>query len=231
MCRDCGCYEKPEVLKVEKSITLENDKLAHELKHRWQHSATLAVNVMGAPGSGKTTFIEQLSAFIDPSKILVIQGDLESDIDQQRLLKQSIQTLQINTHSGCHLNAHMITEVIGNMDINQYDFLLIENVGNLVCPAGVDLGQHLNLTINSVTEGADKPRKYPLIFRESDIIVVSKYDLQAAVDFDEGFYFDDLSRIAPKAQVFKTSRKDRDTFRPIAESLSNLKTRLQPEPS
>ena len=122
---------------------------------------------------------------IDPKDIAVIQGDCESDIDKQRLEKSKIYTHQINTHSGCHLNSSMINSALIDMDLAGKKYLLIENVGNLVCPAGVNIGQHMDLIVSSTTEGSDKPKKYPQIFMDASVVVISKADLAKHVGFSE----------------------------------------------
>jgi hydrogenase nickel incorporation protein HypB len=176
---------------------------------------------MGSPGAGKTTVIEGIAKHIPVSDIAVIQGDLESDIDKLRLEKLKITTYQINTHSGCHLNASMINSALMEMNLAGKKYLIVENVGNLVCPADVNLGQHMNILVSSTTEGSDKPKKYPIIFRSSEIIILSKYDLAKHVDFNESNYLNDIKHINANAEIIKTSSKDADSFHEVAHEIKH----------
>jgi hydrogenase nickel incorporation protein HypB len=228
MCEECGCqdrnhtheHEKPSrTIPINQSVTAVNDLLADQIKQFLQDKKILCVNLMGSPGSGKTTVIEGLSHFIKPSNMVVIQGDLESDIDKIRLEKRNIETHQINTHSGCHLNASMINKVLLQEKITDKSFLIIENVGNLVCPAGVQIGQHVNIVISSVTEGSDKPKKYPLVFMDAHAVVISKIDFAVLADFNEKQYMADIKDINASIPVFKTEMKKKDSFRSLADFL------------
>jgi hydrogenase nickel incorporation protein HypB len=172
---------------------------------------------MGSPGSGKTTVIEGVAKHLNPEEIFVIQGDLESDIDKERLEKVGLDCYQINTHSGCHLNAQMINEALMDSILNGKRYLIVENVGNLVCPAQVKLGQHIDVVVSSTPEGSDKPIKYPLIFREASLIIVSKTDIGENVGFDEKMYLKDLYDINPDAKIVKTSIKDPNSYKEIAD--------------
>jgi len=213
MCDECGCEE------INRKITESNDKIAHEIWHRLYEQKVKCINIMGAPGSGKTTVIEGLHSYLE--NIAVIQGDLESDIDKKRLQKLHIPTVQINTHSGCHLEARMIQKALHLVDLKNVRYLLIENVGNLVCPANVKLGQHLNIVVSSTTEGSDKPSKYPHIFRDAQVIVVSKTDLGEAVGFDENQYLSHLRGINPKARILKTD-KQKTSFKSLARYIGDI---------
>ena len=252
MCEECGCghahkkiddHDKGndnnpnQNIEINKSVTEANDAIAHQIWHFLKDKNILCINLMGAPGSGKTTFIEGLvgfaketGGFIDPKEIAVIQGDLESDIDKKRLEEKNIQCHQINTHSGCHLNAAMINKVLLNMDekfnLNNKKFLIIENVGNLVCPAGVKIGQHMNIVISSTTEGSDKPKKYPIIFYDAGLVVISKYDLKEAVEFDEESYIKDIKNINSKASIAKVSSKKPETFSEVAGFIKHEREHL-----
>jgi len=223
MCDECGCGES---VVMNKSVTEANDIIAHQIWHMLQDNGILCVNIMGAPGSGKTTFIEGIAGYLDSKKLCVIQGDLESDIDKRRLEKRGIATYQINTHSGCHLNAEMINNALLRLNLKDKKYLLIENVGNLVCPAGVKLGQHMDVVVSSVAEGSDKPKKYPHIFLDSKMIIISKSDLAGAVEFDEQSYTNDLKNINGKAKIVKTSSKDEATFKKAAHVLEHERAHL-----
>jgi hydrogenase nickel incorporation protein HypB len=256
MCKDCGCEEKTnnqvhldhheeldhehcthhhEVLpaksafRIEKSVTDFNDTLASHIAMNLKALGILCINVMGAPGSGKTTVIEGIAQHISPAEICVIQGDLESDIDKKRLEKIKISTHQINTHSGCHLNAAMMNKALLELAMQGKKYLIIENVGNLVCPAGVKIGQHMNVIVSSTTEGSDKPKKYPYIFMDCDLIILSKSDLASAAEFDEEQYFHDIHHINSHANIIKTTKKDPAAFKQIAHVLEHERAHLLQE--
>jgi len=202
-------------VEVDINVSHANDEIAEVNRKLLDKNKIRCVNIMGSPGAGKTTLIEGIAGHINPKKIAVIQGDLESDIDQKRLEKAGIETFQINTHSGCHLNAHMVEHALEDMDIEGKKYLLIENVGNLVCPAGVNLGEHMKIVVSSTTEGSDKPKKYPIIFLDADAVVLSKMDLADAVDFDEKQYVDDIRKINRGIEIFRTDKNKR-SFEDIA---------------
>ena len=223
MCQECGCNElvdeeivteldatslTSKTLIIDKNVLQANDSIAVQIEHFMQDRGVFCINLLGSPGSGKTSVIEQLAKYIPTSDIVVIQGDLESDIDKVRLEKIGILTYQINTHSGCHLNAMMINRALLETKIDGKKFLIIENVGNLVCPAGVKIGQAINIVVSSVTEGSDKPKKYPYIFMDAKIILISKADLSSMVEFDEARYLTDLRHINGLAKIFAVSPKD-----------------------
>lgn len=236
MCDECGCNDEKhehktaikddKKVEVNKSITEINDTIAHEVWHNLKDKKILCINVMGSPGSGKTTFIEGISTYIEPSQIAVIQGDLESDIDKVRLEKIAVYTYQINTHSGCHLNAEMIRTALHEMNFSGKKYLFIENVGNLVCPAGVKIGQHMNMVVSSTTEGSDKPKKYPHIFIDAKLVIISKSDLSQAVGFDEKMYVSDIKNINSKVKIIKTSVKEPESFKDVADFIEHEREHL-----
>lgn len=252
MCQECGCGEqdgcgekeegrrrrgrgrraeiaREKTVIVERSVREANDRVAHENWHALVHQGLLCVNIMGAPGSGKTTLIEGLAAALGQEKIAVIQGDLESDIDARRLQAAGIASHQVNTHSGCHLNAAMIRDALVAMTapdglledgmLAGKEYLFIENVGNLVCPAGVQLGQSVNIVVSATTEGSDKPLKYPPIFRGAEVVVITKHDLKDAVGFDENAYLADLRRVAPQATILTSAKGSPASYDALARFL------------
>jgi len=202
MCDTCGCNVTDgnrhllapgaKLSRVDKGATAidvlqnllsENDRQAgHNRAHFDQHGV-LAINLMSSPGAGKTSLLEHsIDALAGRYRLAVIEGDLETENDARRIRDKGVTAIQITTGNACHLDAHMLHNALHQLDLRGIDILFIENVGNLVCPASFDLGQHCNLTLLSVTEGDDKPAKYPVMFRAADMVLLSKTDLLEVLD-------------------------------------------------
>ena len=233
MCDTCGCNITPgnkhlveadgKLAKTEDgkaavdvlhSLLHENDhQAAHNREHFAKHQV-LAINLMSSPGSGKTTLLEKtIQALGDSMKIAVIEGDLETENDADRIRKQGAPAVQITTGSACHLDAHMVHDGLHQLDLSDVDILFIENVGNLVCPASFDLGHHLNVTLLSSTEGDDKPSKYPVMFRAADLMLITKSDLlQYLDDFDPKAAEANFRKLAKDNPVIELSSKTNDGF-------------------
>ena len=198
MCDTCGCNITPgnaeaahqhrnaagdTAVDVLSDLLARNDHAARHNRAHFDAHGVLALNLMSSPGAGKTTLLEQtIAALGDSCRIGVIVGDLETENDARRLRAHGVPALQIATGTACHLDAHMVHTALHEMDLDQLDLLFIENVGNLVCPASFDLGQHRNVALLAVTEGDDKPAKYPVMFRGADLVVLSKCDLLELLD-------------------------------------------------
>jgi len=200
-----------EAVTVLHSLLQENDHTAkHNRDHFDQHNV-LAINLMSSPGAGKTALLEATIQQLDKNiKIAVIEGDLETENDAERIRKHGVKAIQIATGSACHLDAHMIHQALHNLDLAEFDIVFIENVGNLVCPASFDLGHHLNVILLSVPEGDDKPAKYPVMFRTSDLVMISKSDLLPILDdFKPEKAKSYLRDIASTAPVMEVSSKDK----------------------
>lgn len=229
MCDTCGCnithgnegLIKPggklqktqsgrEAVTVLHSLLHENDHTASHNRDHFDQHGVLAVNLMSSPGSGKTALLEATIQQLDPTlKIAVIEGDLETENDAERIRKHGVKAIQIATGSACHLDAHMIHQALHNLDLTEFDIVFIENVGNLVCPASFDLGQHQNIALLSVPEGDDKPAKYPVMFRTADLVMISKSDLLPYLDdFKPENARRYLRDIASTAPVIEISSKD-----------------------
>jgi len=172
-------------IKTLKSVFAANDQVADELRKELKEKGITFINIMGSPGSGKTSLIEKTMDELKDKKFAIIEGDIETSIDAEKLQKKGVEIYQINTGpfgGDCHLEAAWIKTAIEEMNLKGVDFLLVENIGNLVCPAEFDTGAHINVVILSVTEGEDKPLKYPLMFRRSQVLVISKTDLLPYMD-------------------------------------------------
>jgi hydrogenase nickel incorporation protein HypB len=201
MCDTCGCALTPAgfdggeappgqglAIDVLQALLAANDRTAAHNRGHFDAHGVLAINLMSSPGAGKTALLEAtIVALRGRYRIAVIEGDLETDNDAARIRAHGVPALQITTGTACHLDAHLVHRALHDLPLADIDLLFIENVGNLVCPASFDLGQHRNVTLLSVTEGDDKPAKYPVIFRASDLVVLSKADLLDVLDdFDPG---------------------------------------------
>ena len=189
-----------------KKILKANDQLATENREALGKQGVFCVNLVGSPGSGKTTLLEglfaALGADVTPS---VIEGDIAGQIDAERMEKLGVPVVQINTDGMCHLDANMIAAASEGLELDQVNTLWIENVGNLVCTAGYDLGEHLRLVALSTAEGDDKIIKYPAIFQRSDALIITKLDLLPYLNFDVEKARSDMKRLAPDAKVFEVS--------------------------
>src|ERR1700678_591924 len=189
MCQTCGCAVTPEAsntsvaIEVLQDLLAANNQVARHNREHFDEHGVLAINLMSSPGAGKTALLEAtIVALRDRYRIAVIEGDLETDNDAARIRAHGVPAIQITTGTACHLDAHLVHRALHGLSLAQFDLLFIENVGNLVCPASFDLGQHRNVTLLSVTEGDDKPAKYPVIFRASDLVILSKVDLLDVMD-------------------------------------------------
>jgi hydrogenase nickel incorporation protein HypB len=201
--------EQPDsnrTIELQQKVLAKNDDLA-ATNRNWLHSrGILAVNLMSSPGSGKTTLLERTSkALAGKMTISVIEGDQETALDARRILAAGSHVVQINTGVGCHLDAAMVANGLRGLDPPSGSIVVIENVGNLVCPALFDLGEDARVVLASVTEGADKPLKYPHMFRQADLVLLNKTDLLPYVDFDMKQYMTDLRMAAPDALLLQIS--------------------------
>lgn len=195
-----------ERVAVEKKVLNENDRVAAELRQRFADEGTLVFNFISSPGSGKTLFLERtLEAMPKQTRVAVLTGDVQTDNDARRLARVGFPVQQITTAGACHLDARMIDKALAAWSGERFDLLLIENVGNLVCPTSYDLGEERKIVLLSVTEGEDKPLKYPGAFFKSKVMILNKVDLLPYVPFDMQTARDNARRINPDIEIFETS--------------------------
>jgi len=214
---------EPRLVEVRKNVLKQNDVIARALRERFRQAGVLAVSFVSSPGSGKTAFLEKTLTLLHPrSRVAALVGDLATESDAVRLARSQAPVKQIITGTVCHLEAAMVQNALDGWDLNDLDFLFIENVGNLVCPSSYDLGEDLRFVLLSVTEGEDKPLKYPTIFNSADVAIITKSDLAAAVEFDEAAARRNVQAVRPGMEVFKLSAK---TGEGIAEYLEFLDLR------
>jgi len=198
----------PRLVEVRQNVLKQNDVVARALRERFRTAGVLAVSLVSSPGSGKTAFLEKILTFLHSRfNVAALVGDLATENDAARLARSQAPVKQIITGTVCHLEATMVQNALDGWDLNQLDFLFIENVGNLVCPSSYDLGEALRFVLLSVTEGEDKPLKYPTIFNSADVAIITKSDLAAAVEFDEEAARRNIQAIRPGMEVFKLSSK------------------------
>ncbi|MEB3882630.1 hydrogenase nickel incorporation protein HypB [Lyngbya sp. CCY1209] len=236
MCTNCGCSVTPgtvhihshedghehhhnpdhhhdhshthQTLDVHAAILSKNDRLAERNRGFFLAKQLFVLNVLSSPGSGKTALIEKtLTDLGDRLKSAVIVGDLETDNDAKRLRRSGMEVVQITTGSICHLEADMVSQALTQINLDDLKLLFIENVGNLVCPAAYDLGENIRVALLSVTEGEDKPLKYPTLFKTADVAIINKIDIAEVVGFDRNAATENIRRIVPSAKILEVSAR------------------------
>lgn len=200
--------QEAKTIEVLGKILSKNDTQAQHNREHFDENKVLCLNLMSSPGSGKTTLLEaSIKALKGEFGISVIEGDLETENDAKRVREVGAKAYQITTGQGCHLDAFMVHNALHHLNLKDTDFLFIENVGNLVCPASYDLGEHLNVVLLSVTEGDDKPAKYPVMFRKADLVIISKADLAVHFDFNIDEAIKACKKLNPKVDVIVLDAK------------------------
>ena len=212
MCDDCGCGDTDKVsVEIHESLLAGNALQAAHNREHFAARGMLALNLMGSPGSGKTALLEAtaraLQTAASPHRLAALSGDLATDHDGARLRAAGIPAATITTGSACHLDAAMVHHALHHLDLDDLDALIVENVGNLVCPAVYDLGQHANVVALAVTEGEDKPLKYPVMFRKADLVVLTKCDLLPHLEVDVAAIEAALARTMPEPRLLRVSAK------------------------
>ena len=198
-----------KVIAVKESIFSNNDKVADELRASLQKKGAFMINVMSSPGSGKTTLLTRLiNDMKSKIRIVAMDVDIETDVDARRIAENTgVESVQIHNGGLCHIDAQMVTDALEQADFPETDLIVLENIGNLVCPAEFDTGAHLNMMLLSVPEGDDKPLKYPLMFEKCDVVVVTKIDTLEAFDFDMKKFEERVGKLNKNARIFKVSAK------------------------
>lgn len=224
MCTDCGCSVTPQdisinnqpveeeknsqTLHIHQSILAKNNHIAHHNREFFAEKNIYVLNVLSSPGAGKTTFIQKmLSDLKNTYKTAVIVGDLATDNDSKKIAQVTDQVVQITTGDVCHLEADMVRKALKNLNLDNCQLLIIENVGNLVCPSAYDLGENERIAILSVTEGEDKPLKYPTLFKTANVVIINKMDIAQVVEFDLQLAINNIKNIAPQAEIFTVSAR------------------------
>jgi hydrogenase nickel incorporation protein HypB len=197
------------IIELRRGVLKKNDLLAAELRQRFKQAGLLVVNLVSSPGTGKTTFLQSTLRQLREagSKVAALVGDLETENDARRLAESGAPVRQINTHGICHLEAEMVAKHLEPWCLEDYEYLFIENVGNLVCPSSYDLGEDIRAALLSVTEGEDKPLKYPTMFNSADVAVITKMDLAEVCEFDRETAHRNLREIRPGIRIIETSAK------------------------
>lgn len=215
---------EPRLVEVRKNILKQNDIVARALRDRFRQSGVFVTSLVSSPGAGKTAFLEKILTLLKRQyRVAAVVGDLATENDAARLARSQAPVKQITTGTLCHLEAAMVEQAIAEWQLNELDFLFIENVGNMVCPSSYDLGEDMRLVLLSVTEGEDKPLKYPTIFNSADVAVITKMDLAEACEFDQVTAERNIQAVRPGMQTFKVSTK---TGRGTEEFLDYLSARL-----
>ncbi|MEI6858250.1 MAG: hydrogenase nickel incorporation protein HypB [Shewanella sp.] len=247
MCKDCGCslthpkdghhhsviHSNPQLndvktLAVIHKILDKNDIEAQHNRDHFEQNGVTAFNLMSSPGSGKTTLLEHLHEHT-PLKYAVIEGDLETSRDADRLKAKGIDAFQIQTGSACHLDAFMVHSALHNIELKPLDICFIENVGNLVCPASYDVGAHKNIVLVSIPEGDDKVEKYPVMFRRADLVIISKCDLLPYFDFNINETKAHILKLNPDADILEISTKSPESLQAVSKWL--VENRVQTTPT
>jgi hydrogenase nickel incorporation protein HypB len=197
------------IVEVRAGVLKRNDEVARGLRVGFEAAGTFVVNLVSSPGTGKTTFLQHTLRVLQDAgyRVAALVGDLETDNDARRLAESGAPARQINTHGRCHLEAEMIGDHLGAWGLGATDFLFIENVGNLVCPASYDLGEAFRVALLSVTEGEDKPLKYPTMFNSADLAIITKVDLAEACEFDRAAAMAAIERVRPGMKVLEVSAR------------------------
>ncbi len=210
-------------IKVMKSVMHESQNKADEIRRLLKEKNVKMINIIGSPGSGKTSLLEgTLEKLKDKYKIGIIEGDCATDKDAKRLAKYNVPVILINTGSGCYIPSISIQNALNELKLDELDFIFVENVGNLVCPAHFDIGEYVKIAVLSVTEGDDKPSKYPLLFREAKAVILNKIDLLEYTNFNKKIFIDDVKKINNSIKICEISCKKNIGFDILIKTFTKL---------
>ncbi len=194
------------IITIERKVLEKNDEFARQNRARLEEHGILVINLVSSPGAGKTSIVERTLEHLGRVlRVGVIEGDVQTDLDAQRVARYQVPVVQIVTNGGCHLDAKLVQDALAQIDLSALDLLIIENVGNLVCPAGYDLGEAMKVVVLSTTEGDDKPLKYPAMFRNASVLLINKVDLVPYVNCNLAVLRGNALQINPHLRVFETS--------------------------
>ena len=216
---------QPRLVEVRRNVLKQNDVLARELRERFEQAGVFVISMVSSPGAGKTALLEKILGLLRARglNVAALVGDLATDNDAARLARSGAAVRQITTGTVCHLEAAMVGKALEGWELDGLDFLFIENVGNLVCPSSYDLGENLRIVLMSVTEGEDKPLKYPTIFNTADVALITKADLATAVEFDEEAAARNIEAVRPGMEIRQVSAKTGANLEPLMDWLVGLK--------
>ena len=216
------------IIEVRQNLLKQNDVVARALRQRFRDAGVFVVSLVSSPGSGKTMLLEKTLGLLQPEfRVAALVGDLATENDAARLARSQAPVKQIITGTVCHLEATMVQQALEGWNLEDLDFLFIENVGNLVCPSSYDLGEDLRLVLMSVTEGEDKPLKYPTIFNSSDVAVITKTDLSAAVEFDAATAARNIQAVRPGMEILHVSAKSTSGMENYLEFLKSRRASMR----
>jgi hydrogenase nickel incorporation protein HypB len=221
----------PRLVQVRQHVLKRNDEVARALRVRFHEAGTYVVSLVSSPGAGKTAFLEKLLGLLRGHyRVAALVGDLATDNDARRLARAGVPVKQITTGAVCHLEAEMVAAALEDWCLKKLDFLFIENVGNLVCPSSFDLGEDLRVVLFSVTEGEDKPLKYPTIFNTADVAIFTKMDLAAVTEFDAAAARLSIQSVRPGMDIFAVSAKTGEGMGPWLSFLHSQRRAARPDP-
>ena len=212
-----------KTITVNRNVLSKNDEIAEKTRAELAAKGIRMINFLGTPGSGKTTVLENVLASpeIDKSRIAVIEGDLFTDLDAQRMAEIGIRTIQLNTEGACHLEADMVQKGLEELDLDGVDTVVVDNIGNLVCTAAFQIGAHMRVCVASTAEGNDKPLKYPNMFRTADVVLLNKIDLLPYINFDVDKFIADVRSLNPDVEIHLCTAYKNEGLEPVVKIFAN----------